>query len=285
LEASEDGNSYGALEKTPFMMQEPLILAVETSSRVGSVALAEGPRLLAELTFSGPLRHSAELFPAVMHLLGRVKKRADNIRQVHITIGPGSFTGLRIAVALAKTMHLANGANIVTVDSLDTIAANLADVPESTMIQNGMPATALDHIATVLDAKRGQFYGAVYERTNTAADNTSTDVVETAGYRIAAPAKRTWRKIVPDTLLTANQLFERCAGLTPLGLLGDGLLYHQDTFRTAETVLLEPQYWSPRAAKLYTLGYQKACAGRFDDPVSLVPFYLRAPLVTPKKNR
>jgi len=72
------------------MTSEPLILAVETSSRVGSVALAAGQRLLAEQSFTAPLRHSAEIFPAVGSLLDRFGHTPDNITAAYISIGPGS---------------------------------------------------------------------------------------------------------------------------------------------------------------------------------------------------
>jgi tRNA threonylcarbamoyladenosine biosynthesis protein TsaB len=267
------------------MMQEPVILAVETSSRVGSVALGEGTRLLGETTFSGPLRHSAELFPAIGELLRRFEKSTGSIAEVYLTTGPGSFTGLRIAVAMAKAMHLANAVRIVTVDSLDVIAANMTDGPDGAMIQNGSTRPPLDFIATVLDAKRGQFYAAVYERASSPTTKTDADPAEPEGYAIPAPDEHAWRKIVPASLMTADELLHRCTCLAPLGVLGDGLLYHQDAFRAAGTRVLNASYWSPRAANVYMLGYQKARAGLFTNPVSLTPFYLRAPLVTVKKHR
>ena len=135
-------------------MEEPLILAVETSSRVGSVALARGPALLAQSTFSGPLQHSAEIFPAISQLLNRFHFVPGDIAQVHVAIGPGSFTGLRIAVTMAKAMHLANATAIVTVDSLDVIAANIGDVSSAPALQDS-GGVLLDRVAAVLDAKRG----------------------------------------------------------------------------------------------------------------------------------
>jgi len=266
------------------MTPEPLILAVETSSRVGSAALAAGPRLLAEQTFSAPLRHSAEIFPAISGLLDRFGQTPDNIAAAYIAIGPGSFTGLRIAVTMAKTMHLAHSVKVVTVDSLDAIAANTEDGASEVLIQNAGAAPPPDRIAAVLDAKRGQFYTAVYERTMAPQAPSSSDPAEASGYAIPAPGRHIWRKILPDCLLTAEELIGRFAGEAPLGLLGDGLLYHEETFRSAGAVILDAAYWSPRASRVHALGYQKARAGRFADPLSLVPFYLRGPQVTLKKK-
>ncbi len=107
------------------MAQKTLILAVETSSRIGSVAIAVGQRILDEITFSGPMKHSSELFPAICNLLSRFEKKPQDIEQLHISVGPGSFTGLRIAVTLAKAMYLANSAKIIAVNTLDVIAANV----------------------------------------------------------------------------------------------------------------------------------------------------------------
>ena len=135
------------------MNRIPLILAVETSSRLGSVALARGADLLGESTFSATLRHSAEILPAIADLLDQFGHTPSDIRQVHISIGPGSFTGLRIAVAAAKAMHLANATEIVTVGSLDAIAANVTDAPTQPVIQNTTDNFPPVHrLAAILDA-------------------------------------------------------------------------------------------------------------------------------------
>ncbi len=267
------------------MSDEPLVLAVETSSRVGSVALALGPDLLEESQFSAPLQHSAEVFLAIEGLLTRHGRKPLEIAQIHLSTGPGSFTGLRIAVTLAKTMHLANRARIVTVDSLDVVAANLSDkvhgspCQEKERRQTPVPET----IASLFDAKRGQFYAAVYRRIGGGQNRPLEGLGEETGYRIPAPDNGFWHKIVPDCLLTAREIMDKYASRGRIGLLGDGLLYHRDKFNTDGVLVLAERYWSPRAAKVHLLGYQKARAGRFADPFTLTPFYLRGPEVTLRK--
>jgi len=263
-------------------MDEVFILALETSSRVGSVALAQGPTLLAQITFSAPLQHSSEVFPAIRCLLDRFGPTPGDIAQVHIAIGPGSFTGLRIAVAMAKMMHLANGASIVTVDTLDTIAANIGDGPSAPPLQDS-GNIFIDRVATILDAKRGEFYAAVYQRTERTRRAAQTALAG-EGYEIPAPGDRLWHKIAPDCLITADELIERFAGKGPLGLLGDGLLYHREEFAADGLHILPEKYWSPQASMVHALGYQKAQAGLFADALTLTPSYLRGPLVTPKGN-
>lgn len=230
------------------MTQEPLILAVETSGRLGSVAVALGEQVLGEAHFSGKMRHSSELFPSVSGLLTRSNRKPNSIEHIYISVGPGSFTGLRIAVALAKAMHFANGARIVPVDTLDVIAANATDFVKG-------ESTTIDKFATILDAKRGQFYIAVYEH-----------------------QQGELKKILPDCLMTAPEFLDRFVGnAEPIWLLGEGLVYHRDDFRAENIHFIDEDYWNPRAAKVHSLGWQLALKGKFGDPLTLQPNYLLRP--------
>ncbi len=264
--------------------EEAVILAVETSSRVGSAALARGPRLLEESQFSGPMQHSSELFPTINALLRAHGYVPTDIEQVHIALGPGSFTGLRIAVTLAKAMHLASAVRIVTVDSLDVVAANLAEAGrERDKAQDDQPAIP-GRIAALFDAKRGQFYASVYQLVAAEQATSRNDDAQGPGYRIPAPHNGLWQKIVPDSLMTDQEIMEDSAGSDRIGLLGDGLLYHRDKFDTDRAIILPERYWSPHASNVHRLGYQKARASRFSDPLALTPFYLRGPEVTLRTN-
>jgi tRNA threonylcarbamoyl adenosine modification protein YeaZ len=215
------------------MPDRPFVLAVETSSRIGSVAIGTEHKLIDERTFSAPLKHSTELFPAVQDLLHQVHAGPDDIDQVYVSIGPGSFTGLRISASLAKAMHLATGVRIVTVDTLDVIAANVLH----------SPLTCPASIATVLDAKRNQFF--------------------MAGYRLAAPASPTaggdsmnvWTKLMDDCIITAQAFMDEFVpSHAPVGLLGDGLLFHQDKFGHPGLSILPESLWTPKASSVYRLG-------------------------------
>jgi tRNA threonylcarbamoyladenosine biosynthesis protein TsaB len=231
------------------MSQKPLILAVETSGRIGSVAIASGQKLLAAADFSGRLRHSAEIFPAIIATLKDFGRKPKDIEHVYISAGPGSFTGLRIATTLAKTMHLANKAKIVALDTLDVIAANAIDLTTD--------APNYEKIAAILDAKRGQFFIAVYQR------NTSN---------------ATWNKILPDSLMTASQFLDKfvTAGQS-IWLLGEGLVYHAESFRADGVQFVDKSRWPAKAEKVHLLGWKMAQAGQFADPLLLKPTYLRRP--------
>ena len=255
-------------------MRQSLILAIETSSRIGSVAIAFGVRRLSETRFTGPLMHSVEIFPAVRGLLQLAGRIPGQIEQIYISGGPGSFTGLRIAATVAKIMHLANAAKIITVDTLDIIASNVVRLTGG----NARPVSdcqvlpaECNRIAVVLDAKRGQFFIAVYERCG---DRTR----EEHGDQI-------WKKTIPDSLMTISEFLNRFVGPRNLiGLLGDGLVYYKDKFKADGVFFLDEGHWSPRASQVHLLGWQMALKGQFTDPLTLTPNYLRKPDVTLKSR-
>ena len=63
----------------------------------------------------------------------------------------------------------------------------------------------------------------------------------------------------------------------PIWLLGDGLLYYKDIFKADTVRFMDEKYWSPRASNVFLLGCEKALAGKFEDPLTLIPNYLLRP--------
>ncbi len=227
------------MEKSAITYQIPAV-ALETTGRRGSVAIGCGQELSDEKTFSAPLRHSAELFGTITELLKKSRKIFNQTKNVYISIGPGSFTGIRISVTVAKMMALAAQSKIVAVSTSDVMSLNIDDVK-------------INKIATVIDAKREQFFIAAFERKN-----------------------NTWEKTLPDCMMTAEQFKEKFDN-EPIWLLGEGLLYYAKKFETDNIKILDKKYWSPRASNVFRIGAKLAAEGKFSDPVSLVPFYLRKP--------
>ncbi len=241
---------------------KPVIVAVETSGRQGSVALARGIGLLEQISFSGPMKHSVELLPAVSSLLEKYNYQPSDVGQVYISIGPGSFTGLRIAASFAKSMNLAIGCDIVSVDTMDVIASNVADMLRS----NGESTEKYQRVAAVLDAKRGQFFVAAYEET----EGESDIAFQTGSVK--------YRKVINDCLMNAEQFVEQFSDKNkPIWLLGEGLVYYKDKFAAAGINFIDEKYWCPAATQVYSLGLKKAAKGEFADPLVLVPHYLRQP--------
>src|SRR5579872_5195445 len=128
-------------------------LAIETSSRIGSVALAEDDNTLAEDTFPHGLQHAARIIPAIDSLCKKLGWTSADIREIYVSAGPGSFTGLRIGITLAKALAMATGATLVAVPSVRVLVEN--SPPEA------------KNVIVVLDAKRDQIFTASFARDST----------------------------------------------------------------------------------------------------------------------
>ncbi len=121
----------------------PRLLILETSCRLGKVALAAGEAIVGERTLDESRRHARDLAPAIRELLQAQQWRAAELDGVIVSRGPGSYTGLRVGLMSAKTLAYATGCALL---AIDTFAAIAVAAP---------PAANLDVIA---DAQQGQIY-------------------------------------------------------------------------------------------------------------------------------
>jgi tRNA threonylcarbamoyladenosine biosynthesis protein TsaB len=128
----------------------PRALVIETSGRTGSIALAIDGQLVREEIFSHGLQNAAKILPIIDALCRAQDWTPRDIDQIYISIGPGSFTGLRIGVTIAKSIALVTGARIVAVPRVQVLARNA-------------PADVMN-VIVVLDAKREQIFTARFER-------------------------------------------------------------------------------------------------------------------------
>lgn len=122
-------------------------LAIETSGRVGSIALGRGDRVLATRELPHKRRHDVGLIPAIDTLCGEHGVAPRDLREVYVSLGPGSFTGLRVGITTAKMLALSLGVRLVGVPTIEVLAANA-------------PADA--DVAVCLNVKKGSAYCAVY---------------------------------------------------------------------------------------------------------------------------
>jgi tRNA threonylcarbamoyladenosine biosynthesis protein TsaB len=99
-----------------------MLLAIDTSTSTTGIALFDGEKVLAECTWQGPGYQTVELAPEIGLLLRRVGRKTVNVKAVAVATGPGSFTGLRIGIALAKGLALSGGRDLIGVPTMDVIA-------------------------------------------------------------------------------------------------------------------------------------------------------------------
>jgi len=124
------------------------VLGIETSTDTGGVAIVEDGTLRAEWSLNLPRSHSLRLLPALKALLEALGLEPQALDGIAVGIGPGSFTGLRIGLSVAKGLAMALERPLAGVPSLDALALGIPS--------RGLPVYAL------IDAKRGELFGALY---------------------------------------------------------------------------------------------------------------------------
>jgi len=125
-----------------------VILAIETSGVIGGIALVDHGLVLGESVLCERDQMARDLLPRLDALLGDVGRKLDSVRAIALSIGPGSFTGLRIGLATALGLCFYTERRIVPVPTLGALALNAA--------------TVRGPIAPLLDARRGQIYAGLY---------------------------------------------------------------------------------------------------------------------------
>ncbi|MFA5144225.1 MAG: tRNA (adenosine(37)-N6)-threonylcarbamoyltransferase complex dimerization subunit type 1 TsaB [Candidatus Omnitrophota bacterium] len=162
------------------------ILAIDTSTDYLSLAVMRGGKIVARFHRRSHMRHSSLLVPTIDRLLKKVRMKLSGIDSFAISIGPGSFTGLRIAVATIKGLAFALDKPIVTIPTLDVVAQNAKSF-------KGI-------ICPVLDARKNKVYACLYESDG-----------------------KTVKRITEYLLLPAKELMEKAARYDKIFFLGDAL--------------------------------------------------------------
>lgn len=215
------------------------ILAIDTSTLVSSVALATGEKVVAELTLHTRKTHSERLMPHIGELLAMAEVGKQDITAVAVSIGPGSFTGLRIGLATAKALAYALGIPLVGVPTLAALAY-------------GCPVSGT-LLAPTMDAQKGNLYSALYR------------------WHLGM-----LREVASPLVSGHDELAAELAGHgEPCVILGEGAALFAASFRSAGLALGEPHVVMPRAANVAALGLKMLEQGISHDLMALEPFYIR----------
>jgi tRNA threonylcarbamoyladenosine biosynthesis protein TsaB len=219
------------------------ILALETTERVGSVAAWHGDKLLLQNDLAPHQQSARSLAPGLRDLLGQIGWRPGDVELVAVSRGPGSFTGLRVGVTAAKTFAYAVGAEVLGVDTLETIAAGTPD--------------GVSRLAVAVDAQRGDVVVQPFER-----------------------GEDGWLEPVePARLIPADEWF---AGLAAGWSVSGPVLHKLLGSIPSHVVPLDAACWRPTAANVARLAARDYAAGRRDDLWGLVPNYSRRPAAEEK---
>ena len=219
-----------------------ITLAIECATRAASVALLSDEEVIGEIYLDAEIHHSEFVLPALERLLALAKLTIRNVDLLACTTGPGSFTGVRIGIATVKGLALAAGKPIVGVSTLEALVMNLNFSPRL--------------ICPLLDARKNQVYAGLY--------------------RIGEDGLP--RSVVADYLGDIETVLKN---LPPEGIdfIGDGSVRYRDAIRVGfpeAKIVSIGKINNPSASSLGMVAFGRyRQQGMVDDPLSLLPNYLR----------
>jgi tRNA threonylcarbamoyladenosine biosynthesis protein TsaB len=223
-------------------MADVLILAIETATGCGGVALTRGTRgvgkVLAEYTLQPDLTHSRRLLGSIAAMMSVAGIDWKQLDAVAISQGPGSFTGLRIGMAAAQGIAMAADIPLLAVTTLDGLAAQV---------------TAVDlPICCLLDARKQQVYAGFYRY-----------------------EEQYCRRISPFLVLGPEELVQHIH--EPTLMIGPGTQAYQSLFADHPLLRFTPAgFLHPRAATIGFCGARLLAAEGVDEIEAIVPLYVRA---------
>jgi tRNA threonylcarbamoyladenosine biosynthesis protein TsaB len=215
-------------------------LAIETSGDAGSVAVLEGHEVRALLKLDPARRTAQTLAPAIATALEQAGWRPRDVQLAALTVGPGSFTGLRLAVATAKAFAYAVQAGVLGVDTLEVLAAGV------------FAETDAGYVDAALDAQRGQVIAARFARAEAGTQRPRTA-------RPAAIQDRAawWQGVAAGDLVTGP------------------ILARHGAEAPAHVVAAAQHLWQPSAVWVGRLAVSDYEAGRRLSPFEVQPVYIR----------
>ncbi len=214
-----------------------MLLALDSATRTMGVALHDGSAILAESIWQHPGRHTSQLAPEVAILLRRTGVAPSSLTAVAVALGPGSFTGLRVGLALAKGLALAHGLSLVGIPTLDVLAT-------------GQPRRDQPMLA-VIEAGRGRVAGVWYKW-----------------------GRGSWKAQGQAEGFPWEELPERLSQITYLcGEIGPA---RRESLAAEKRIVLAPPWLClRRPAVLAELALERLRARKGDDPAMLAPIYLQ----------
>jgi tRNA threonylcarbamoyladenosine biosynthesis protein TsaB len=215
-----------------------VLLAIDTSTRNVGIALYDGIQVLNETIWASHDYHTVELAPAIGETLSRSGINIQDLKILAVSIGPGSFTGLRIGLAVAKGIALSCHIPIIGVPTLDFLTESQPIIP-------GLP------LAAVIQAGRGRLAVGWY----TANENR-------------------WQLVPPIEIMDAVELSRQIH--EPTLVCGELNEEQQHTLarKYKNVILASPAHSVRRPSLLAELAWRRWQAGDIDDPVTLSPIYL-----------
>ncbi len=266
-------NQQLSSEKLMFEQPGPgPLLAIETCAKSASVAI-EWPdgRLVSDKT-DPSIGSARTLAPAIARILEANSVKATELAAIAVTVGPGSFTGLRVGVATAKSMAYALSIPTIAVDSLETMALETEYVAALEKSPDGHSESRL--VWTVLDAYRGQLFAALWQVHPRETRNRCNAIIPPQLVDVDS-----WT----DAILSGDLMFGLASPhasekmpIESVVLVGPGLIRCKRLVEAAHTLGMAMHIAIvPLASMVARIGRQKLIQNRTTDAFDLMPVYLR----------
>jgi tRNA threonylcarbamoyl adenosine modification protein YeaZ len=228
-------------------------LAIDTATDTASVAVSREGVPLAEISWLAGQNHTINLMPNTLHLFKLIGEELNNIDAVFVSLGPGSYNGLRAGLSAAKGLALSLDIKLVGIGTLDIEAYPHADA--------GLPICVVHNIG------RGEIASATYRMSD-----------------------RGWHKLIEEHITTLEALCKTIDTRTVI--CGEFAAFPPDQPKPAEFVAerlgelaVIRETTLRRAGFLAELGWKRLERGESDDIATLQPLYMRRPAITKPREK
>jgi tRNA threonylcarbamoyladenosine biosynthesis protein TsaB len=216
-----------------------MLLAIDTSTQMIGIGLHDGKQILSEYLWRGIGRHTIELAPQIAMMMRRVEVKTGDLESVAVALGPGSYTGLRIGLALAKGLALSRGLKIMGVPTFDVIAYRQPQSPQPLFV--------------ALEAGRGRIVGMWYKWSR-------------KSWRPEGELQlKTWKQFVKETS-------EACSVCGEIDPQARGILRDQERFSIGS-----PASCLRRPGDLAEIALERMRSKRRKKAQAVIPIYSAAP--------
>ncbi len=229
-------------------MEDIYILQIETATPVCAVALSKNGKTIATIDSEEPNLHASHLTVFIDKLLADVQKSLADLAAVAVSMGPGSYTGLRIGVSTAKGLCYGLGIPLIGINTLDAMFNGLASEIKQPLQAIAMP---------MIDARRMEVYTAMYDQHGDKIADTTAQIIDAESF--------------PDTT-------------TEYMLFGSGADKFIPLFENQSNVHIQPEFKNS-ASFLSKLAFERYESQAFEDLVYFEPFYLKDFIATVAKKR
>ncbi|MDO8749482.1 MAG: tRNA (adenosine(37)-N6)-threonylcarbamoyltransferase complex dimerization subunit type 1 TsaB [Candidatus Omnitrophota bacterium] len=216
------------------------ILAIDTSSKYFYLAIAEDDKIKVNICPPSGRELSRMIIPLIERALKKARLSLKDIDCFACGLGPGSFTGLRVGLAVIKGFAFSLNKPVVGIISLDCLAGSQSDFP--------------GYVCPIVDARRSLVYSAIYRAKN--------GILKREGRYLLVPLK---------------ELFAKLKGRANIIFLGDGLSLYRDDIKKEfglRAHFADEGFWYPRPENLLKLAREKIRNREIADLDKLVPFYM-----------